>query len=60
MVCGYCMNSEDNLKLCQLSPNPRSKNPEWQYPKWICKDCRKYLRGVFRLCPQVISEKYGF
>lgn len=60
MVCGYCNTSEEKLKLCQLSPNPRSKIHEWQYPKWICKSCRKYLKNAFRLCPKDVAEKYGF
>lgn len=57
MTCGYCNASNRDLKLCQLRAN--GKDP-WQYPKWICKSCRVYLRGVFRYCPKDVAEKYGF
>ena len=55
--CEYCNRDKDKTKLCQLSPNPHSKNAEWQFPKDICADCRRYLRGVFRLSP-VSKEQY--
>lgn len=44
--CGYCNDSEEDLRQCQLHTHPSDKN--WQHPKWICKSCRKHLTGLFR------------
>ena len=49
MACRYCFYNETGLKLVQLSPNPRAKKPEWQYPMWVCAPCRRYLKGYYRL-----------
>ncbi|MCK9369908.1 hypothetical protein M0R04_08390 [Candidatus Dojkabacteria bacterium] len=48
MACGYCNASNEDLKQCQLRA---SRYDKWQSPKWICKSCRKYLRGLFRYYP---------
>ncbi len=53
MSCGYCNARDENLKLCQLRANKRDP---WHHPKWICRSCRKYLRGLFRLSPISVEE----
>lgn len=57
MSCRYCGNSSENLKLCQVRANNRDP---WHHPFWLCKSCRKYLRGLFRYCPKDVAERYGF
>ena len=65
-MCGYCYRDKQDIELCQLthhyntSKEGKSGNRVWQYPKWICKECRIYLRGYLRLCPDDVAEQYGF
>jgi len=49
MSCEYCNASSEDLKLCQLHAHPRDK--QWQFPRWLCKSCREYFRGIFRYSP---------
>lgn len=44
--CGYHFGDEMLCRLVQLRHRIGISN--WQHPKWVCDNCRIYLRGLFR------------